>query len=68
MRLWLEADAIIRQQSDGRRSLDDFCKQFMGPQRQEKIATYDRAEEIQGLNKVAKYDWEKFIHDRVDVP
>lgn len=68
MLLWLEADTIIRQQSDGRRSLDDFCKKFMGPQRQEKIATYDRTEVIQTLNEVAKYDWEKFIHDRVDVP
>ncbi len=66
--LWLEADTIIRQQSDGRRSLDDFCKEFMGAQRGSKIVAYDRAEIIDALQKVAKYDWENFLHERVDVP
>jgi predicted metalloprotease with PDZ domain len=66
--LWLEADAIIRQSSDGRRNLDDFCKRFMGPGRTEKIAPYDRADVIRTLNEVAAYDWEKFVHERVDVP
>ena len=28
--LWLEADAIIRQKTDGKRSLDDFCRKFLG--------------------------------------
>src|SRR5258708_953781 len=28
--IWLEVDAIIRQQSRGRRSLDDFCRRFHG--------------------------------------
>ena len=30
--IWLEADVLIRQQSQGRRSLDDFCKRFCGGQ------------------------------------
>lgn len=68
MLLWLEADAIIREVSAGRRSLDDFCQRFMGPQRQEKIVPYDRAEVVQTLRELADFDWEKFIHDRVDVP
>ncbi len=66
--LWLEADAIIRQESDGRRSLDDFCKKFMGPGRSEKIAPYERADVVKILQELANYDWGKFIHDRVDVP
>jgi len=66
--LWLEADVIIRQQSDGHHSLDDFCKKFMGPQRKEKIVPYDRAEVIQTLKELADYDWESFLHERVDVP
>ncbi len=66
--LWLEADAIIRQESDGRRSLDDFCKKFMGPGRPEKIAPYERADVVKILQELADYDWDKFIHDRVDVP
>ncbi|MBI4328051.1 MAG: M61 family metallopeptidase [Chloroflexi bacterium] len=66
--LWLEADAIIRQESDGRRSLDDFCKKFMGPGRPEKIAPYEQADVVKTLQELAHYDWDKFIHDRVDVP
>ena len=66
--LWLEIDAIIRQQSDGRRSLDDFCKKFMGPQRKEKIVPYDRAEILQLLKELADYDWESFFRQRVDAP
>src|SRR6266566_17217 len=66
--LWLEADVIIRQQSDGHHSLDDFCKKFMGPQRNEKIVPYDRAEVIQTLKELADDDWESFLHERVDVP
>jgi predicted metalloprotease with PDZ domain len=30
--IWLEADTIIRQQSKGSRSLDDFCRLFFGAQ------------------------------------
>lgn len=66
MLLWLEADAIIRQQTDGRRSLDDFCKRFMGPQRREKIVPFDRAEVVQTLSETAGFNWEQFLHDRVD--
>jgi predicted metalloprotease with PDZ domain len=66
--LWLEADAIIRQESDGHRSLDDFCKKFMGSQRTEKIVPYERAEVVQTLKELADFDWEKFIHERVDLP
>jgi predicted metalloprotease with PDZ domain len=67
MLLWLEADSIIRQQSDGRSSLDDFCRRFMGPQRHEKLVPYDRAEVIETLQGLANYDWAGFLHDRVDV-
>jgi predicted metalloprotease with PDZ domain len=66
--LWLDADAIIRQLSDGHKSLDDFCKKFMGPERKEEIAPYERADVVKALKEVADYDWEKFIHERVDVP
>ncbi len=65
--LWLEADAIIRQKSDGRKSLDDFCRKFMGAERKDKIVPYDRSEVVRTLQGLADYDWEKFIHERVDV-
>ena len=31
--VWLEADALIRQKSGGRKSLDDFCKAFFAADR-----------------------------------
>jgi predicted metalloprotease with PDZ domain len=68
MLLWLEADAVIRERSQGRRSLDDFCLKFMGPGRSEKIVPYDRAEVIQTLNDVEPYDWAAFLRERVDEP
>lgn len=67
--LWLEADAIIRQQSDGRRSLDDFCKTFMGTQSTAtQIAPYELADVIKALKELADFDWEKFIGERVSTP
>jgi predicted metalloprotease with PDZ domain len=67
--LWMEADAIIRAQSDGRRSLDDFCKKFLAPETPGvKIAPYTLTEVIQLLRDLADYDWEKFMEQRVRVP
>ena len=28
--IWLEADVLIRRQTGGKRSLDDFCRLFLG--------------------------------------
>ncbi|HEY4444387.1 MAG TPA: hypothetical protein VGN30_08880, partial [Steroidobacteraceae bacterium] len=40
--LWLEADTLIRRESKGRRSLDDFCKLFYGGQSTApKVVPYD---------------------------
>ena len=66
--LWLEADAIIREKTDNRLSLDDFNRKFMGPTRTNKIEAYDRGEIVRTLKECAEYDWETFLHERVDVP
>ena len=33
--LWLEVDALLRDLSQGKHSLDDFCKKFLGANRSE---------------------------------
>lgn len=69
--IWLEADAIIREQSGGKRSLDDFCKKFFAPGRAAEVPTVAPYElgEITGLLKgLADYDWEKFFKERVGSP
>jgi predicted metalloprotease with PDZ domain len=59
--LWLEADTIIRQQTNGQRSIDDFCHAFHGGQSgPPTLKTYTFDEVIQTLNSVAPYDWRKF--------
>ena len=64
--LWLEADTIIRQQTNGQRSLDDFCHAFHGGQSgPPMLKTYTADEVFQTLNSVAPYDWRKFWQDRL---
>jgi predicted metalloprotease with PDZ domain len=59
--LWLEADTIIRQQTNGQRSLDDFCHAFHGGQSgPPMLKTYTFDDVMQTLNSVAPYDWRKF--------
>jgi predicted metalloprotease with PDZ domain len=64
--LWLEADTIIRQQTNGTRSLDDFCHLFHGGQSgPPMVKTYTFEDIIETLNTVAPYDWRKFWTERL---
>ena len=64
--IWLEADTIIRQQTRGKKSLDDFCKKFHGGENSDpKIIPYDLDEVVQTLNATAPYDWKSFFQQRV---
>ena len=66
--LWLEADTIVREQSHGRKSLDDFCQSFLGIRNTAPaVVPYTRADVIAALGKVVPYDWAGFFHDRLDV-
>ncbi|MEA3211632.1 MAG: hypothetical protein QOE70_4689 [Chthoniobacter sp.] len=68
--IWLEADAIIREQSGGKRSLDDFCKAFFGlkPDPQADVVPYELVEVVTDLKQLADYDWEAFFRDRITMP
>jgi predicted metalloprotease with PDZ domain len=64
--IWLEADVLIRQHSNGKLSLDDFLQKFHGGKNSgPKVVTYDLAEIVRTLNTVVRFDWEKFFTDRV---
>jgi predicted metalloprotease with PDZ domain len=66
--IWLEADALIRKQTGGRRSLDDFCRRFGGaPSTGPMVKTYTIEEIISTLNDVVPYDWRAFLHARIDL-
>jgi predicted metalloprotease with PDZ domain len=64
--IWLEADTIIRQQSKGKKSLDDFCKKFHGGQNSApKVVPYTYDDVVKALNETSPYDWNAFFQERV---
>jgi predicted metalloprotease with PDZ domain len=65
--LWLEADVTIRRQTRGEKSLDDFCRIFLGgPSHDPVIKTYTFEELVSILNQVAPYDWSTFFRTRLN--
>jgi predicted metalloprotease with PDZ domain len=64
--IWLEADTIIRQQTKGQRSLDDFCHMFHGGATgSPAVKSYTVDDVVSALNEVAPYDWRTFFTTRV---
>jgi len=65
--IWLEADTIIRQQTKGARSLDDFCKSFHGaPSGPPMVKPYTFDDVVRTMNQVAPYDWRTFFTTRLN--
>lgn len=69
--VWLEADMLIREQSGGRRSLDDFARAFFGPTpkrgpTETTPLTYTFEDIVAELNRVQPYDWANFLRTRLD--
>ena len=64
--IWLDVDRIIRQQSGGKRSIDDFAKAFFGIRdRDWGEVTYTLDDIVATLNKVQPYDWRAYLQRRV---
>ncbi len=65
--IWLEADTLIRQQTHGQKSLNDFSRLFHGGENTPpKIVKYNFDDVVNTLNQVAPNDWAKFLRDRLD--
>jgi predicted metalloprotease with PDZ domain len=64
--IWLEADVLVRKQSQGKASLDDFCRRFFGGKDSPpEVRPYDLDEVVRTLNVVSAYDWGAFFEARV---
>jgi predicted metalloprotease with PDZ domain len=64
--IWLDADTLIRQLSNGGRSLDDFVKRFHGGQTSAPmVKPYTFDDVVSTLNEVAPYDWRTFLNQRL---
>jgi predicted metalloprotease with PDZ domain len=65
--IWLEVDSIVRQQTHGQRSLNDFCHRFHGGESgPPKVVPYTFEDVVRVLNEVAPYDWAHLLHERVN--
>src|SRR5258706_10039321 len=64
--IWLEADILIRRRTEGRKSLDDFCKKFYGGENSPpRVEPYALDDVVVALNEIAAYDWRQFFQSRV---
>jgi len=63
---WLWVDTIIRQQTHGQKSMDDFCHLFHGGQSwPPEVKPYTFEDVVNTLNQVAPYDWRGFWTERL---
>lgn len=65
--IWLEADTIIRRETQEKRSLDDFCKRFHGGESTgPKLVAYTFDDVVAAMQEVAPYDWRTFFTERLN--
>jgi predicted metalloprotease with PDZ domain len=65
--VWLDADTLIREKTDGKKSLDDFCKAFYGgADGPPEVKPYSFEDVVTTLNGVVPYDWKAFFDSRLN--
>ena len=67
--VWLDADTLIREQTAGARSLDDFAAAFFNPPggvSQLGPLPYTFDDVVAALQAVLPYNWARFLRDRLD--
>ncbi len=65
--IWLDADTLIRQKTNGKKSLDDFARAFFGINNGSFVTvTYTFDDVVKALNGVLPYDWAGFLRARLD--
>ncbi|USU04022.1 peptidase M61 [Sphingomonadaceae bacterium OTU29LAMAA1] len=64
--VWMEVDAMLRQQSGGSKSIDDFAKAFFGVRDGDwGELTYTFDDVAATLNTIQPYDWAGFLRKRI---
>ncbi len=67
--IWLDADTLIRERTNDRKSLDDFARSFFSPEGTDGSWTpvgYTFADVVAALDAVTPYDWAGFLRSRLD--
>ena len=67
--IWLHADAIIRERTQGKASLGDFLRAFLGQRDTGPIVVgYTRQDVEAGLSAICPYDWRGFFEKWIYQP
>jgi predicted metalloprotease with PDZ domain len=65
--VWMEVDSILRKQSGGTKSIDDFAKAFFGINDGDwGQVTYNFDDVVSTLNAIQPYDWNGFLSTRIN--
>ncbi|QNA86215.1 M61 family metallopeptidase [Sphingomonas sp. So64.6b] len=65
--IWMEVDSILRKQSGGTKSIDDFAKAFFGINDGDwGQVTYTFDDVVATLNAIQPYDWNGFLGTRIN--
>jgi predicted metalloprotease with PDZ domain len=65
--IWLDVDTLIRERSQGKRSLDDFARSFFGINDGSRtVVTYTFDDLVRALNAIEPYAWAPFLRERLD--
>jgi predicted metalloprotease with PDZ domain len=65
--IWMEVDSILREQSKGTKSIDDFARAFFqGRDGDYGEVTYTFDDVVRTLNTVQPYDWRTLLDQRVN--
>ncbi len=67
--LWLDIDTLIREKTQGKKSLDDFCRRFHGGESgPPQVKTFTLEDVVADLNAVVAHDWKGLLQKRVASP
>jgi predicted metalloprotease with PDZ domain len=65
--IWLDVDTLLREKTNGAKSLDDFARGFFGVDNGSMVIhTYNFDDVVAQLNAVYPYDWASFLHQRLE--
>ncbi len=65
--IWLEVDSMLRAQTGGKKSMDDFARAFFGMRDGDwGVLTYKIDDVAATLNAIQPYDWAGFLNQRLN--
>jgi len=65
--IWLEVDSMLRAQSGGKKTMDDFARAFFGVRDGDwGVLTYKIDDVAATLNAIQPYDWATFLSTRIN--